>query len=296
MIGSTITLEKNKEKISLKLLNILFRYLFSNNEKIYTNFDYYGRTKRKVISYEIKQLLKKSIRRRFIDKKFQINPNLNIPFVYMPLSVDMERSVLIDAPHYTDHVELVRSVAKSIPVDSVLYVKEHPAQNMRSWRPIKEYKEMMDIPNVFLIHPDYSTNDLYQNCDLVVTIGGTSGFEAAVYEKPSIVFSHIRYDFLPSVEVCESINDLHDIINKSLKKSINYEDVSKYIHFVKSIASDFNWGRFNKEFSDEFYLHNNVDVEISETKLKEFLNQHKNELELLTKLHIKKLNVYRSIR
>ena len=290
MLGSTITLEKNKEKISPMLLDILFRYLFSNNDKIHTNFDYYGRTKRKVVSYEIKQSLKKSIRRRFINKEFQMNPNLDIPFVYMPLSVDMERAVLIDAPYYTNHVELVRSVAKSIPIDSVLYVKEHPAQNMRSWRPIKEYKEMMDIPNVVLIHPNYSTNDLYQNCNLVVTIGGTSGFEAAVYKKPSVVLSHVRYDFLPSVEFCESINDLHHVINRSLEKTVNYEDVSKYIHFVKSITSDFNWGKFNKEFHDEFYSHNNVDVEISEIKLEQFLEKQKNELKLLTELHIKKLN------
>ena len=291
MTGSTITLEKDKDRFGPKTLSMFFKYLFSNNEKIYTNFDYFGRTKSKVISYEIKQQAKKKIRKKFIDNNFQMNPNLNIPFIYMPLSVDMERSILIDAPHYTNHIEVVRSVAKSIPIDSLLYVKEHPAQTMRSWRSTREYKELLKIPNVVLIHPEYPTHNLYQKCNLVISIGGTSGFEAAVFKKPSIILTNLRYDFLPSVEVCNSIGDLHSLINKSLKKLVDYDDVSKYFYFTKSIINDFNWGRFNMEFHDKFYPDNNVDVEISEERLEKFLINQENTLKSIADFHVKKIKL-----
>ena len=282
-----------KEKMfDLRLFKMFFKYVFSNNEKIKTNYDYYGRTKFKVLVYEIKQLLKRIARKRFIDNHLQKNPDLKSSFIYMPLNVDMERTTLMDAPFFSNYIETVRSVAKSIPIDSQLFVKEHPAQIMRSWRSVKDYHELIDIPNVVLIHPDFPNHDLYENCNLVITIGGTSGFEAAVYKKPTIILTDLRYDILPSVERCNSIEHLPNLIRESLKKEVDYNDVSKYLHFTKSIISDFNWGRFNRDFNNTFYPNENVDVEISENELEIFLQEQSKALDLLSDLHIKKIEYF----
>jgi len=278
-----------EKTVGPKLFKMFFHFLFSNNEKINTNYDYYGRTKFRVISFEIKQILRRIIRKKFIDNNLIKNPNLKNSFIYMPLNVDMERAILMDAPYYTNHVETVRSVAKSIPINSWLYVKEHPAQIMRNWRSIKEYKELLEIPNVMLIHPDHPNEDLYRNCKMVISIAGTGSFEAAVFKKPSVILTDLRYDFMPSVERCHSIEELPSIIRQSLNKEIDYGVVSKYFHFVKSIVSDFNWGKFNLEFNSTFYPNSNVDVDISEPKLKEFLNGHENVLDSLAEFHIKKM-------
>ena len=151
MVGTVI----QEKMVNTSLFSMFFKYLFANNDKIVTNYDYYGRTKTKVISYEIKQLIQRVIRKKFIDKNLQKNPNLKCSFFYMPLNVDMERTTLIDAPYFSNYIETVRSVAKSIPINSWLYVKEHPAQIMRSWRSIRDYKVLLEIPNVILIHPNY---------------------------------------------------------------------------------------------------------------------------------------------
>ena len=54
---------------------------------------------------------------------------------------------MIDAPFYTNQIEIIRSVVKSLPVGYSLYVKENPGQVSREWRDINEYKEIMNIPN-----------------------------------------------------------------------------------------------------------------------------------------------------
>tara|TARA_B100000029_G_scaffold361931_1_gene354929 strand:- start:2560 stop:4059 length:1500 start_codon:yes stop_codon:yes gene_type:complete len=275
-----------------KLFKLFFNYILSNNKKIETNYDYYGRTKFKVITYEINQLFKRIWRKKFIDGNLEKNPDLESSFIYMPLNVDMERTTLIDAPFFSNYIETVRSVAKSIPVNSWLFVKEHPAQIMRSWRSTRDYRELLNIPNVVLIHPDFSNHDLYKNCNLVITIGGTSGFEAAVYKKPTIILTDLRYDILPSVERCKSIEKLPELIQDSLKKEVDYNDVSKYLYFTKSIISDFNWGRFNRDFNNTFYPNNNVDVEISEKQLEKFLKEQNDPLDLLADFHIKKMEYF----
>ena len=59
-----------------------------------------------------------------------------------------------------DTERVIKNIAKSIPVDHILLVKEHPASFVRSWRSIEEYKELMSIPGVKLIHPDANTKEL----------------------------------------------------------------------------------------------------------------------------------------
>ena len=39
----------------------------------------------------------------------------------------------IDAPFFTNQLELVRNTAKSLPIGYKLYVKEHPIQKTKSW-------------------------------------------------------------------------------------------------------------------------------------------------------------------
>ena len=73
------------------------------------------------------------------------------PYAYFPLAVDMERNVLIDAPFFTNQIEIIRMIAKSLPINFQLVVKENPGQVTRDWRSISDYKQIMDIPNVILV-------------------------------------------------------------------------------------------------------------------------------------------------
>ena len=230
-------------------------------------------------------------RKKFIDSNLTLSPNIKEKFIYFPLSLDMERSTLIDAPYYTNQIEVVRSIAKSIPIDHTLFVKEHPGQFLRGWRKISEYQEILDIPNVTFVHPDYPSEKLYQHSSLIMTIGGTAGFEAAIYGKPSIIFNDLRYSLLPSVTRLKSIDDLPNIINQCINKKVNLDDVNKFIQLMESVTIDFNWQAFIAKFDDYFYHGGNLfDIKISESDMAIFLKNNKNVLEKLANNHVKKMN------
>ena len=269
------------------------KYLFSKQSDPKNNYYYFGRTKSKVISETLRDSFKKKSRKKFIDKNLTHNPNIQSSFVYLPLHVDMERNLLISAPYYTNQIELIRSISKSLPMGKKLFVKESPASVSRDWRKISDYEEIMKIPNVTLIHPSFPAKKLIQNCSLVITIAGSSGFEAAFHNKPSIVFSEVGYQNLSSVFRVKNIENLHNIIDEALEKSVNINELDQFLKFMEKTTIDFDWFYFEKLFNKEFYHDGNLfDVEISNEKMQIFLEQNNDLINSLAQKHIEKIKWY----
>lgn len=278
----------NSFTISIKAV---IDYLLSSNDNIKTHYNYFGRTKSKVIFYSLNEMFKTKIRQSFIDNNLVKSPNLSKPFVYFPLSVDLERNLLINSPYNTNQIEIIRHVVKSLPVGYSLYVKENPSQSTRSWRSKNEYNEIMNIPNVLLIHPSVPSELLIKNSSLVITIGGTSAFEAAFYEKPSIIFSDVGYSILPSVFKIENYLDLPCAIKDALSSKVDVNDVDKYLLVLEKNWFDFDWFGFGMLVKDFFYYNGTlVDVEISESKMNDFLEKHQDKLKNLVLSHIEKIH------
>lgn len=122
-------------------------------------------TKFRVLKNFLILRIKKKIREFYINIKLTKVADSDIPFVFFPLSVVLERHILIGAPYSINQIELVKHIAKSIPVGFKLLVKEHPAQSSREWRKISEYKELLAIPNTVILHP--SSNDEVNNKECI---------------------------------------------------------------------------------------------------------------------------------
>lgn len=75
----------------------------------------------------------------FINKNFHQDIT-DKKIIYFPLQVEPDRNLLLGAPDFTDQINSVIQIAKSLPVGYKLYVKEHPGQN-RTWREISYYKK-----------------------------------------------------------------------------------------------------------------------------------------------------------
>ena len=275
----------------------MLNYLLSENKNIKTNYNYFGRSKFKVIVNTLSSIFKKHYRQFFIDKNLEMNAELNLPFMYYPLGVDLERNLLINSPFQTNQIEIIRHIAKSLPSGFKLYVKENPSQITREWRSISEYSEIMNIPNVTLIHPSFNSQELIKNSKLVFTITGSSGFEAAFYGKPSIVFTTIGYEILPSVTIIKEIESLNHNIIQSLNKDIVPLDLEKYLLKLEKNSFGFDWLGFGSKFKNKFYYGGIlVDTPISSDKLKIFLDECSPELTLLASEHIKKIEQHKKNR
>ena len=161
-----------------------------------------------------------------------IDPNEK--FVFFPLQYEPEISMMLYAPLYTDQIHLIKQIARSIPVDHKLYVKEHPA--MVGYRRRKYYKEILKIPNIRLLDPIHNSCDIVRLAKLIITITGTVGWEAILFKKPVITFGDIFYNELSMVKRCRSYEDLAYLVKDQLTSfTCNEEEL---IYFLGALIKD----------------------------------------------------------
>ena len=271
--------------------NAAIEFLFnSNNKNAKTHFTYFGRSKSGVLLNAIKQVLQKRSRSSFLNKTLSTSIDKSEKFIYFPLGVDEEHNLLLLAPYYTNQIETIRHVAKSIPINYKLYVKDHPSSVIRNWRSVSDYKEIMSIPNVRLLHPSVSQDELLQNCSLVVGAAGSTCLEAVFYGKPSVIFGEVYYSILPSVHYVETLSKLPEIIRSSLQETVKLQDVERFLAIFKKNSFDFDIQEYNlKEANTFFYNGNLVDVEITESQMKLFIEENAQMFSVLVDENIKKL-------
>jgi len=258
-----------------------------------TNYPYYGRDRSKVLLFEIKKSRQVQKRYSFINKNLGLNIPQNEKFVYYPLHIEQERNLLLAAPFFTNQIELIRNIAKSLPVSHKLLVKEHPAQETREWRAISDYKKIMKIPNVILIHPTVSSQEILEKCSLVVTIGGTTGLEAAFYRKPSIILSQMDYSILPSVEFVQDVHELSNKIKESLEKEVKADDLDRFIQIYEKNSFEFDYMDFVTKYHESFYFNGNLlDTKINENDMRLFLQENEDILKKVTNEHIEKIKKF----
>jgi len=267
-----------KAKAALKFL------VKSNPEE--KHFAVYGKTKSSILTKGTARAhqYKKNKRKEFIDKNFikEINPADKI--IYYPLTYEPEKSLLLGSPFYTNQIALISNIAKSIPVEYTLYVKEHPGMDEQGWRDIFYYEQLFDLPNVKLIHPSVSNEELVKKCFLAMTIRGTVGLEAAIYKKPAINFNfNSGYSELPSVHTITKIEELPESIRASLNRKVNLYDVNKYVDYMNKISFDYDNTDFTSEFFKKFnfqvgYLHK---VKIDPDEMSSFLSEYDSMFDLI---------------
>tara|TARA_B100000745_G_scaffold248367_1_gene170397 strand:+ start:264 stop:1799 length:1536 start_codon:yes stop_codon:yes gene_type:complete len=266
------------------------------DEEYKEDYVHYGVTRYRAVKEYLSVLLKGRYRKYFIDKNFVREIIPNEKFLLFPLQIQPERNVDIDAPFYSNQIEVITNIAKALPVGFKLYVKEHPKMYLRHWREISDYKKIMRLPNVRLIHPTVSSKTLLDRCSIVITIAGTVGLEAAIHKKPCIVFSDTIYSSLPSVYRLRNLEELSQVIKTSLKKEVILSDVSKFISLLDRNSFDYDFFGNHQKILDEFhgggFL---ISDEISMSELKSFLEKNKESYETLTLEHIKKINQYKKL-
>ncbi len=156
-------------------------------------------------------------------------------YVYFPLHVTPEVSTSFYGRWYVNQPALIENIARSIPCGYKLYVKEHTFNySSRSWYFRKEIKK---FPNVRLISPHANSSEIIKKSSLVITITGTSGWEAILLQKPAIVFGDIYYSLFEEVSKVHDLRDLPSIIKSKIDKQTDWTKTLKFVSAV--FASSF---------------------------------------------------------
>ena len=222
-------LEKEKRKelngdVTQIRLNYSFKELFY--------FYYYNLYK----TFQVKKLSKKS----FYDK---YDPNEK--YLYFPLHVTPEYAIQVRANIWINQLYVIEILAKSIPFDWKIYVKEHPGQIGWRVRPFSFYKEIKKYTNVKLIPSDMDNHQVISNAQLVVSIVGTPAWEAILFHgKPVITFSDDFYGITNLAKKVDNIVELSEQIHNEVKriKSISsYDRKKRIICLLNAIIMNSFW-------------------------------------------------------
>ena len=265
-----------------------------SNENYQIFYENYGRNFIKVILNEAFLPLVKSYRENFLNRNSKKIIGNNQRFVFFPLQYDPERTISINAPFHTNQLNIITNIAKSLPVDYLLYVKEHPDMKLRGWRKIFFYKEILELPNVTLIHPSVKSDEILKKCLLVITITGTSGFDVLFYGKPSIVFSDVSYSYLPFVYRVKNIEELPQLIRTVLKTKVEPSKLNEYINLIDQNSFEFNFTNLQNKILLTFYRKGFlVATRVPMKELNSFLEENRKEFEILASEHIKKIQQHK---
>jgi hypothetical protein len=274
-------------------IKALLQFPFVKNEN-QNNFNTIGKTKKNVLLKGIgrSHLRKKKKRELYMEKNFKNKIEKNEKYVYFPLHVEPEKVLEIGAPLFTDQIFVIRNIAKFLPVDYKLFVKEHPGMKMLGWRNIDYYEKIKEIQNVELIHPSISTQEVIEKSSLVVTIRGSSGLEAAFYKKPSISFyEDWGYWLIPSMYILKNLEELPNAIKTCLNKKVELTDLNNFVNFIEKTSFEMPFVKLKHEIAHKFnynigYLQQRqIDVK----ELEKILDGFKDMFNILTDHFIKKI-------
>ena len=157
-------------------------------------------------------------------------------YFYMPLHLTPESTTSVKAPDYIEEIENVKNYAKCLRSNEFLYVKEHPM--MIGERPLKFYRELHRIPNVKVIDPmlvSEANTELIKNAIGVITITGTSSFEAAILKKPSVVHGPVYFELMRSVQRRDDFSSNGDVLNWMRDFEFNHRCELDLIQYVASV-------------------------------------------------------------
>jgi len=169
-------------------------------------------------------------------------PRENEEYAFYPLQTEPEAFMLLLGQPYVDQANVIRHIARSLPLGMRLYVKEHP--RMFGVRPKSFYKEFLELPNVRLINTDVDSHDLIRGARFVVTITGAVGLEALLLGKPAITLGKVYYNRLEMIRKAHLLSDLPALVRDVLD---NYEpDEPALLNFITaifegSVSADFRY-------------------------------------------------------
>ena len=193
----------------------------------------------------------------YVIKKFYLYSKFNKHFqkpveekyIYLPLHKIPESSTFTKTPMYLNEINLIEAISKSLPISWKLYVKEHQSmigrRNMEFYNKIKKFHNVKIVTSNFYKDP----KPWIEKSLGVVTITGTTAFQASMLNKPAIVFGNVFYNVISGIKVANSIEDLENLFklvqNNNWTKD-NTIDCAAYLKTVQEIGTAVNLRSLNK--------------------------------------------------
>lgn len=154
--------------------------------------------------------------------------NENDKYYYYPLHLEPEASVYYGGDGlYENQIKLLQNIAAQLPPNTYLYVKDHPHDI--GYRSVDDYTKLTRIPNIKLLPANYSGQELIKHSVGVITINGTTGFEALLMGKPVFYFGKPPYASCKGAFYVKNIKDLRTILYENKNYVCKDDDILDFL-------------------------------------------------------------------
>lgn len=175
------------------------------------------------------------------------------PFVLYTMHKQPEASIDVLGSYFSNQFELIKAMARSIPVTHDLYVKEH--SNAMGDRSISFYKKLRRIPAVRVINPYADSHLLVKHADLAISVSGTICYEAGLLGIPAMTVSPMFFGpllhsngFNPYDGV--GARTILNFLSRRDRGYVNRDDAAKRIEFLTFLHAQSFVGNISDPVAD----------------------------------------------
>lgn len=139
-------------------------------------------------------------------------------YVMFGLHLQPESSIDVWAPFFSNQPWVVELLARAIPASHRLLIKIHKSDAAKYSE--KQLRQLASLPGVLLVHPFADTRRFIDHADMLFSIQGTMGLEAALLGKPVIMLGDSPVAMFPSAARVGVITALPELIRAKLAQPI----------------------------------------------------------------------------
>lgn len=183
---------------------------------------------------------------------FQLN------YIYVGLHYQPEATTIPLGKHFANQWLMVDLLSKSIPEDTYLYVKFHPAlftrRNFENLALIvtDHFFDMLykfnQLKNVKIVPLNIPSFDLIKSSIATATVTGTLSMESILMGKHSLVFGASPYLGFPGIWPVSNIESIKLALQKIEQKGkIDKESLRPYFNYIENTCAKYCTVSFEKE-------------------------------------------------
>ncbi len=138
------------------------------------------------------------------------------PYLFFGLHTQPESSIDVWAPFYANQLSVLEALVRAMPVSHRLLVKIHKSDAVNY--SAKELARMQALPGLDLVLPFADSRRFVDQADMIISIQGTMGLEAALLGKPVIMLGDSPVVKFPSAARIGELSELPALIRRMLER------------------------------------------------------------------------------
>jgi hypothetical protein len=138
------------------------------------------------------------------------------PYLFFGLHTQPESAIDVWAPFYANQLSVLEALVLAMPVSHRLLVKIHKSDAANYTA--AQLARMQALPGLDLVQPFADSRRFVDQADMIISIQGTMGLEAALLGKPVIMLGDSPVVKFPSAARIGELSELPALIRRMLER------------------------------------------------------------------------------